>query len=63
MIEYYTDTMTPAQQEERARGWAEEVRGMGKWRRSRAVHKIAEREGRPALRVFFWIKWAEREAK
>mgnify|MGYP001244609134 CR=1 FL=1 len=63
MIEYYHDTMTPAQQEERARGWAEEVRGMGKWRRSRAVHKIAEREGRPALRVFFWIKWAERERK
>ena len=56
MIPYYTDTLTPAQQEERARGWAEQVRGMGKWRRSRAVHKIAEREGRPALRVFFWIK-------
>ena len=28
MIPYYTDTMTPAQHEARARAWAEEVRGM-----------------------------------
>ena len=63
MIPYYVDTMTPAQQEERARGWAEEVRGMGKWRRSKVINGIAARAGLPPLRVFFWVKWAEREGK
>lgn len=63
MIEYFTDNRTPAQVEASARDWAAEVRGLSKWRRSKAVHKIAEREGRPALRVFFWIRWAERERK
>ena len=59
MIPYYTDTMTPAQHEARARAWAEEVRGLVKWRRSIIVHQIAARSGIPAARVFAWIKWAE----
>ena len=61
MIEYYTDRMTPAQHEERARAWAEEVRGLGKWRRSRVMRQIAAREALPPLRVFGWVKWAEAE--
>jgi hypothetical protein len=63
MIEYYTDRMTPAQHEERARAWAEEVRGLGKWRRSKVINGIAARAGLPPLRVFAWVKWAERERK
>ena len=63
MIEYYTDRMTPAQHEERARAWAEEVRGMGKTRRSKVINGIAARAGLPPLRVFAWVKWAEREAR
>ena len=63
MIEYYTDRMTPAQHEERARAWAEEVRGMGKTRRSKVINGIAARAGLPPLRVFAWVKWAERERK
>ena len=60
MIEYYTDRMTPAQHEERARAWAEEVRGLGKWRRSRVMRQIAAREGLPLDRVGGWVRWAER---
>lgn len=60
MIPYYTDTMTPAQHEERARAWAEEVRGLGKWRRSRVMRQIAAREGLPLDRVGGWVRWAER---
>ena len=60
MIPYYTDTMTPAQHEARARAWAEEVRGMGKRRRSKVINGIAARAGLPPLRVFAWVRWAER---
>jgi len=61
MIEYYTDTMTPAQHEERARRWAARVAGLSKYKRARVIHTIARVENVNTPRVWAWVRWAESE--
>ena len=63
MIEYYHDTMTPAQHEERARRWAARVAGLSKYKRARVIHTIARVENVNTPRVWAWVRWAEQEGK
>lgn len=63
MIEYYTETRTPQELEERARKWADETAYRCKEWQYRICHDIARRENLPYRRVLAWVRWAEREAK
>ena len=60
MIPYYTDTLTPAQHEERARAWAEYTAGHDVKTQRRRAAVIAKYAGIPYRRVLAWVKWAER---
>ena len=63
MIEYYTETRTPAELEQRARGWAANVAGLCAIWQYRVMRYIAERDGIPYHRVVAWVRWAQREGK
>ena len=63
MIEFYTETRTPQELEERARTWEAEVAYRCKGWQYRMMHDIAEREGVPYRRVVGWVRWAEREGQ